>query len=129
MKEIIKFNTAFELLWTNTKEIFNDEKTYESIIDKFNFNSELIDGEKHKSLFNKFGIYVFYLRPLKAYCFEELYGDWNFDGYKNHPRIIKSKFSSYEEIKTDQWYPLYIGKAENLGKRINEHINHKDENK
>lgn len=126
MEEVITFNSSFETFWKSTKKQFQEEKIYESIIGKSKCNAEFIDGTKYKTLHKKFGIYVFYIRPLKSYCFEELDEDWNIDGYSNYPQIIKSKFSSYEKIRTDQWYPFYIGKAEDLGKRINEHINHKD---
>lgn len=128
MNEIIKFNSEFKSLWTKTRKRFNDANIYSAIIDDFRLNAEFISSTKYRRLFKRFGVYVFYIKPLKAYSLEELSADWNFDGYSNYPRIIKSKFSFYDEINTEKWYPFYIGKAENLGSRINEHINHKGDN-
>ena len=72
MNEIIKFNREFKSLWAKTRKRFNDANIYSAIIDDFSLNAEFISGTKYRRLYKKFGVYVFYIKPLKAYSLEEL---------------------------------------------------------
>ncbi len=72
---------------------------------------------------NDFGIYIFFVKPEHVFkdC-ESLMDVWNIDSFRKYPKVIKKRFRECEA--KDGWFPFYIGKSENLGKRVNEHLSH-----
>lgn len=71
----------------------------------------------------KFGIYVFFIKPENVYQDSESLMDvWNIESFRKYPKVVKKRFNQCEAL--DGWFPFYIGKSEKLGTRINEHLNH-----
>ncbi|WP_100613628.1 GIY-YIG nuclease family protein [Confluentibacter citreus] len=126
MKEIIKFTKDFESKWRTTIESINTNNGLKSIIDSFDDNRKSINSENYNKVLKKFGIYIFYIKPIKPYDLEILKNDWKQFGYDKYPKISEKRFKSIMPIDVDKWYPFYIGKAENLGDRLKQHITHKE---
>lgn len=72
---------------------------------------------------NRLGIYIFLLK-LDEESIEGFRYDWQ--GFKKDNQILKMptlKFNEHHTLKDSSKHVLYIGKSENLSKRIDEHIN------
>jgi hypothetical protein len=87
--------------------------------------------EIHLDELNKIkGIYLFEIKNSKLLFFQDWIKDFknNFKIPKhNHPQnwapnINKSRTKKYSNERLN-WIPLYLGKSENMKKRINEHLN------
>lgn len=67
-----------------------------------------------------FGIYCFYIKfskPMGKSDFQEL---WDKDEIENQPKVSLMRLREFEK---DTWTPLYVGKSENLNKRVHQHLN------
>jgi len=126
MIEFVSFLKSFEKLWAETKSLIDKNHTFQDIKNHLQTNQLPISNRKYKSLMNKYGIYIFYIKPTKVYTYESLCEDWIQLSYDKYPKVIKKRFNQYPSIDKETWYPFYIGKCENLGKRMHEHINHRD---
>ncbi len=126
MTDIVSFLKKFEKLWAETKIIIDNNHTTKCIQNHFQNHQLPISNFRYESLKNKYGIYIFYIKPSKVYTYESLCEDWIQFNYDKYPKVIKRRFNHYIPIDKERWYPFYIGKSENLGKRLNEHINHND---
>ena len=84
-------------------------------------NSKL---EELTDLKNDFGIYVFFIKPSIPFSnAEQLEKLWKEEGFKNYPQIVKKRFEAQECCEAG-WFNLYVGKGENLKRRVEEHLNH-----
>ncbi len=84
-----------------------------------NITGKFEDFEFDKVNKNSWGVYVFYVKLNQEIPkFEDLEGLWNAEKLKS-PKVIKSRFRELEE---GVYHCLYVGKSENLRKRINQHI-------
>jgi hypothetical protein len=118
MESLKKIISNIDSLWND----INKEIIIKNILSDINNNR--IDIEtKIDSIPNKFGIYIFFIKPKASYSnIDSLTNDWLVKDFSNYPKIIKSRFES--NTKQDDWYTFYIGKSEKIGKRIYEHLTH-----
>lgn len=111
------FLKELTLLWGDSKEKLIKEAKEElmSQQNQIDFSKEAI-----KEIPISFGIYLFQVKPVKEVTLEDLLEIWEDDNRKlgKTPKPIKSRFVYNKE---EQYQPFYLGKAENLSKRINEH--------
>ena len=121
-----EINKEFELLITKTENLFN----------KINFNKciefELSqDVEVDLSKLDKMkGIYLFEIKNTKSLQFIKWIEGFEkkFKLEKNKyqqnwtPTINKSRIKKYNDNNTQEWFPLYLGKSENMKKRIHQHL-------
>ena len=118
-RELKDFAVKFDEQW---KSILNEnilEEIQESLL-----KSRKKDLKDLKNLRNDFGIYAFYINPKETYsCVEDLKNNWNIDGFKKYPKVVKKRFEIQEPCEAG-WFSLYIGKGEKLKNRIDEHLNH-----
>jgi len=102
--------------WTNLKPNVMNEALgkLENEVIEINFSQEKL-SEIPKAC----GVYLFQIYLNQGVDISEFKSEfeknWKLD---KSPRIIASRFKITE---TGVWYPLYVGKAENLSNRINEH--------
>ncbi|WP_336071009.1 hypothetical protein [Mesoflavibacter sp. CH_XMU1404-2] len=125
MDRLIKIDNDFTL------QIEKLEKQFEAK-DFIEFTEFRLSGKKEIN-FDKLnktkGIYLFEIKNSKSLFFQ----DWIIE-FKNNfkipkhnysqnwaPNISKSRLKTYSNEKLN-WIPLYLGKSENMKKRINEHI-------
>lgn len=100
----------------------NKEVIIENIISNINKNRLAIET-KTDSIPNKFGIYIFFIKPKLSYSsVDNLKKEWILNEFKNYPKIIKNRFES--NSKQGDWYIFYIGKSEKIKTRISEHLTH-----
>jgi predicted GIY-YIG superfamily endonuclease len=124
MEKLIKFAEDFETLWNHfDQSIFSNEEV-DKIIGNLVFKS--IEKENYNNIDNIFGVYIFNIKPHKVFDFDSLKDFWTEESYRNYPKVPKILFETYKNIDTQNKYPFYLGKAENLRKRIEEHIQHRD---
>lgn len=118
MNTLVDFSLNFDSLWENlNKEVIAKQILVD--IQKFQFNITQND----KDIPNNFGLYVFFIKPKEKYTsIEMLEKDWIVDDFSNYPKIIKKRFVTINQ--NEDWIPFYLGKSENVGKRIWEHLNH-----
>lgn len=96
---------------------------------------ELIDEdikrieEYSKNYNKKAGIYYFQIKFNKKnnqhnrkLTSNYLAKQWDSGKRQHIPRIIKEKVNTYNSIIYNRYYPFYIGKSADLGKRIREHL-------
>jgi len=77
------------------------------------------ENQKNDKLPETPGIYLFHIKPTVIINNNNIEKIWMSNGViKFSPNIILKRVK-FEKI--NKWYPLYIGKTENLLKRINEH--------
>lgn len=110
---------------SNINSLWNDLNT-EFIIENIlvDINNNRLDIEaKIDSIPNKFGIYIFFIKPKSSYSnIDDLSKDWVLNEFKNYPKIIKKRFES--NSKQGNWHVFYIGKSEKIKTRISEHLTH-----
>lgn len=123
MKKLIKFADDFKNLWKEFDETIFSNFEVEKVKNELKLKSE--KKEDYTKIENNFGVYVFYIKPHKKFTYNTLLKAWKEPNYSNFPKVAKTRFSSYKNINTDEFYPFYIGKSEKLGSRINEHLIHK----
>ncbi len=68
---------------------------------------------------NDFGVYLFQIYPTNQFDFIDFRNNWKSIQMPIHSPSIS--ISRIQFDKCNKWYPLYIGKAEKLSNRINEH--------
>ena len=100
---------------SNINSLWNDLNT-EFIIENIlvDINNNRLDIEaKIDSIPNKFGIYIFFIKPKSSYSnIDDLSKDWVLNEFKNYPKIIKKRFES--NSKQGNWHVFYIGKSEKI---------------
>ncbi|MGS2760988.1 hypothetical protein [Sinomicrobium sp. M5D2P9] len=83
-----------------------------------------------KKLNNKKGIYIFEIKRDNSLGFDEWITEFKnkFRGGKDKrylhqwtPNIVENRLENIRK-KNEEWVPLYVGKAKNLGKRLETHI-------
>ena len=126
MKELETFTKDFDRLWAKTQTTMLSNNTLDNIERHLLNNQQSIGSNQYTTLNKKFGIYIFYIKPKQTYNYKSLCEDWRQSNYDRYPKVIKKTFNQYQDIDTEKWYPLYIGKCQNLGKRLLEHITHRD---
>lgn len=83
--------------------------------------------DSHKGIKSQ-GIYLFEVKCSSLDDLTALKNIWESyrktGSIKNTPKLIKSRFDNWsKKISEPMWIPMYIGKSEDLAKRIDEHIN------
>ncbi|QNM84583.1 GIY-YIG nuclease family protein [Polaribacter pectinis] len=128
MKELENKLQELSNIWKNIEIHLEESNFFKEIIKRLNDNQQTIANFNQLEITNTFGIYIFYIKPLKNYDFKSLEEDWKKigleKGYIKFPQIVKSRFDFHLPIKTSEKYVFYIGKSETLGNRIKEHITH-----
>jgi hypothetical protein len=125
MKEFLNFAKTFHQLWSDTLELIDKNGTLDAIIEYLEANQQPISSTNYKLINKTWGIYVFYIEPDCEFTYDMLCKSWNQDGYDKYPKTSKTRFlKSINENKLH--YTFYLGKTENIAKRIEEHITHKD---
>lgn len=124
MKKIIKSLIALDATWKELKTSIVSEDNLKTIINQLVTEQQPITEENYTALTSDFGVYVFYIKPTKPYTLKTLLKDWEETEYRNFPKVVKTRFSNYSVINTDEIYPFYIGKSEKLASRIKQHITH-----
>lgn len=110
-----KFLTEINTLWESQKTNLIDEAQNHLLSNNINVNF----NTKIDSFPNDFGIYLFFFKPKKGFIINNLQNVWELDsGLKYTPKLYPSKFKPDGK---KEWHPFYIGKAEKLYNRINEH--------
>lgn len=91
-----------------------------------NFNKEKIElNTNSKSI----GLYLIQIKPIDNEYFKNFKTNWlNEKKSKFSPNLIQSRFENDKPITLNNLYPFYLGKAENIQKRINEHFFHNIDN-
>ncbi len=124
--EIIKYTKRIQKI---SDEFFSEENL-KKICEEIKNNKTEITGDLKEFKVtnieqNSWGIYVLFIQPkTQISSYEELEKLWETNEKKkklNSPRVIQSRF---QELNTGKNYCLYLGKSENLIKRINQHIHH-----
>jgi hypothetical protein len=123
----MEINKHINIIQKSCDEFIADN--LQNIIDHIQNNKILIDKDykefKVENIPSKsWGIYVFYIHPsetLEKYkALEYLWHTAN--GKLNSPKAIKGKF---EKLEKDEPACFYVGKSEDLSKRISQHIHQK----
>jgi hypothetical protein len=91
-----------------------------------NINEEKIEiNTNSKSI----GLYLIQIKPIDNEYFKHFETNWlNEKKSKFSPNLIQSRFENNKPITLNNLYPFYLGKAEDIQKRINEHFFHNIEN-
>jgi hypothetical protein len=119
MRDLKNFAEQFDEEWKSLL----DENILREIQENL-LASRRKEQKELKNLRNDFGIYAFYIKPKNTYsCVEDLKNNWNIDGFKKYPKVVKKRFEVQEPCEAG-WFSLYIGKGEKLKNRIDEHLNH-----
>jgi hypothetical protein len=125
MKKLINIDNEITLQIEKLDKLF-DEKDFIELT-KFRLCER---KEMHLNEVNKIkGIYLFEIKNSKLLFFQDWIKDFenNFKIPKHNypqnwaPNINKSRTKKYSNEKVS-WIPLYLGKSENIKKRINEHL-------
>lgn len=125
MKHLIKFADDFNNLWEHFDKTIFSETEMDIITNHLCFKKKLIEFQNYNTISNQFGVYIFYVKPHVKFTLHSLIDEWTEPNYSKYPKVVKTRFNTHKNINTENFYPLYIGKAEKLGKRIKEHIEHK----
>lgn len=128
MKNLIKFANDFKNIWEYFDKTIFSETEMETIINNLKSDKKSIELENYNTISNQFGVYIFYLKPHIKFTLDSLINEWTESDYSKYPKVVKTRFNTYKNINIENFYPLYIGKAEKLGSRIKEHIEHRDHN-
>ena len=129
---LYKLRQVFDLKSYKQKLLaFNDtwnkvdlSKQIPTIINKLDVIKHSISNVNYDAIKNDFGIYIFYIKPQKAYTLDTLQQDWEEKEYSKYPKVIKKRFLKHGDIELRREYPFYIGKSEAFAKRIKQHITH-----
>ncbi len=118
-KYIQSINDFGKYIDDNTKEVaeYLRENNITSIED--------FDENHKKEIKNQFGVYCFFIRlkTNKTLNKDKFEKEWNNEDFIKYPQIIKDRYN-FSELNNKTFIPFYIGKSEELGKRIFQHINH-----
>lgn len=125
MKTVTDQIIKLDDFWKNIQENIISDEYLNSIKNKLKENRCSIEENSYVNIKNTFGIYVFYIKPVEAYSLESLTEKWNQKGYDKYPKIVQKRFSKHTDININTEYVFYIGKSEELGSRIKQHITHK----
>ncbi|WP_374401529.1 hypothetical protein [Flavobacterium sp.] len=69
------------------------------------------------------GIYFFEIKKDKQFVsFDDFKMKWDKDEIAKTPRTVKGRIINQEDINFLEWIPFYIGKSENIKKRVLEHF-------
>ncbi|WP_338733458.1 hypothetical protein [Mangrovimonas cancribranchiae] len=123
MTTLIDFYNNFETLWEKTEEEL--DKALPKIIHELEQNAKPIANTSFENVKSLWGVYVFFIIPNKKFNEKKLIKDWenSNEGHIKFPKVCKSRFEKSIHSKTTH-YTFYIGKSEQVGKRIKEHITH-----
>lgn len=82
-----------------------------------------ISDTTYEKYSKKWGVYIFTITPKKQLSLEELTLLWDEtgNGYVKYPRVCKKRFLKSITVSKGE-YILYVGKSEDIGGRIKEHI-------
>lgn len=118
MRSLNEIVEKIDSLWSE----LDKESIVNQILDEvFKNKSNISQNIDH--IPNQFGLYIFFIKPKEEYTsIEMLAKDWIDGGFSNYPKIIKNRFEI--NTKMEDWIPFYLGKSEEVGKRIGEHLNH-----
>ncbi len=125
----MEINKHLEIIQKSSDVFF--EKNLNSILNELEKNKIRIERDftniKIRNINKKsWGVYVFYITPKKEIStYENLNKLWETNS-KNQklisPKVIKSRF---KKLTIDDSHCLYVGKSEDLSKRIEQHIHQK----
>ncbi|WP_445722593.1 GIY-YIG nuclease family protein [Flavobacterium sp.] len=72
---------------------------------------------------NEFGIYIFFIKSdLKWKDYKDLEQKWKEKDFIKIPKAIKGNYD--KSLLIENYIPFYIGKSENILKRVKEHLEH-----
>ncbi len=125
IESIKKLNSELEPIIKNIKSEITKESLWTS------FSIDKINDMNFKKCKNKAGLYFFQVRfegGIDEYLesnniFETIDRAWNEDERGSIPPIVKERFDVLKsKLLKGEWFYFYLGKSNNLEKRIMEHL-------
>jgi len=115
------FTEEFYNIWHNTERQLDQELG--SIASTLKTDCFPITNKTYEKYKKKWGVYIFTISPKNSLSLEELSELWDEtgNGYVKYPQVCKTRFYN-STINAQKSYVLYVGKSEDIGKRIKEHI-------
>lgn len=120
--DINDFIRNISTLWEPVKKSLTDKvvKEFENLHKEREFK---IENEKEiilNDILHTYGVYCFYIKFSEQITIDKFRELWDKDNIEYQPKVSLKRFT---EIKKDDWSVLYVGKSENLNKRIHQHVN------
>lgn len=133
MDRLIKLTKTLDCDWMKVEDELKNG-LLDKIIIELRSRAYELNNKKYKEVKNKWGIYLFQIKSECSYNFESLKKEWEEKaknlGYRKFPKIYKGRFNelAIESTKVNEEYAFYLGKGEDLGGRIEQHICHELDN-